>query len=244
MRAVLALALSLFALSAAAQEVDTSRLRAQLDALLAQRLALDAERDRLGAVLDSLDAIDDELTAEASALERELYAAGVGDVGRFEATAGITLRLLATPELVSVPVATAPAGAPVTIVGRQGDYWLVTYEGSTGYVREALLDGDDDAERFYAGHVSPTVSVKYRPAPAGRELHVGPRGGCYYVADSGSKVYVDRSECTPLARTIPPSPSGRSYTPSSSGRVRVRGYYRSDGTYVRPHTRSRPRRRN
>lgn len=33
-------------------------------------------------------------------------------------------------------------------------------------------------------------------------------------------------------------------TPSSSGRVQVRGYYRKDGTYVRPHTRSAPRRRN
>jgi endonuclease YncB( thermonuclease family) len=31
---------------------------------------------------------------------------------------------------------------------------------------------------------------------------------------------------------------------SSSGRVQVRGYYRKDGTYVRPHTRSAPRRRN
>jgi endonuclease YncB( thermonuclease family) len=30
----------------------------------------------------------------------------------------------------------------------------------------------------------------------------------------------------------------------SSGRVSVRGYYRKDGTYVRPHTRSAPRRRN
>ncbi len=27
--------------------------------------------------------------------------------------------------------------------------------------------------------------------------------------------------------------------PSDSGRVQVRGYYRKDGTYVRPHTRSR-----
>lgn len=36
-----------------------------------------------------------------------------------------------------------------------------------------------------------------------------------------------------------------SYTPSSSkgGRVHVRGYYRKDGTYVRPHTRSAPRRK-
>jgi hypothetical protein len=28
------------------------------------------------------------------------------------------------------------------------------------------------------------------------------------------------------------------YTPAGSGRVHVKGYYRKDGTYVRPHTRS------
>lgn len=38
------------------------------------------------------------------------------------------------------------------------------------------------------------------------------------------------------------SPSrSRSTTSASSGKVRVRGYYRKDGTYVAPHTRSAPR---
>ena len=46
----------------------------------------------------------------------------------------------------------------------------------------------------------------------------------------------------------PTSTSSPSYSPSyssgslGSGPVRVKGYYRKDGTYVRPHTRSRPRR--
>lgn len=34
-------------------------------------------------------------------------------------------------------------------------------------------------------------------------------------------------------------PSAPSYSGSSGGTVSVRGYYRKDGTYVRPHTRSR-----
>lgn len=38
------------------------------------------------------------------------------------------------------------------------------------------------------------------------------------------------------------SSSSSSYTPSG-GTVQVKGYYRKDGTYVRPHTRSAPRRR-
>jgi hypothetical protein len=39
------------------------------------------------------------------------------------------------------------------------------------------------------------------------------------------------------------SPSTSAHT-STGGTVQVRGYYRKDGTYVRPHTRSAPRRRN
>ena len=35
----------------------------------------------------------------------------------------------------------------------------------------------------------------------------------------------------------------RSSSPSSGGPVQVKGYYRKNGTYVKPHTRSAPRRR-
>ena len=38
------------------------------------------------------------------------------------------------------------------------------------------------------------------------------------------------------------SSTSSNYTPSG-GTVQVKGYYRKDGTYVRPHTRSAPRRR-
>lgn len=41
--------------------------------------------------------------------------------------------------------------------------------------------------------------------------------------------------------TYAPSPPGYTYRPSGGGPVKVRGYTRKDGTYVRPHTRSRPR---
>lgn len=30
----------------------------------------------------------------------------------------------------------------------------------------------------------------------GHSLHVGPKGGCYYINSSGNKTYVDRSECS------------------------------------------------
>lgn len=46
------------------------------------------------------------------------------------------------------------------------------------------------------------------------------------------------------ARQEAVAPVSTSSSSGSSGRVQVKGYYRKDGTYVRPHTRSAPRRRN
>jgi endonuclease YncB( thermonuclease family) len=44
------------------------------------------------------------------------------------------------------------------------------------------------------------------PAPtSGRKYNLGPRGGCYYVSDSGNKVYVkDKSLCNPAKRVGEP----------------------------------------
>lgn len=49
-------------------------------------------------------------------------------------------------------------------------------------------------------------------------------------------------EPAPYPAILRPGGSDHSYT-GGAGRVHVRGYHRRDGTYVRPHTRSRPRRR-
>lgn len=61
---------------------------------------------------------------------------------------------------------------------------------------------------------------------------------------------VNTSHIDDILGTSTPESSNKtkstSYSPGSSssgGTVSVRGYYRKDGTYVRPHTRSAPRRR-
>ena len=50
---------------------------------------------------------------------------------------------------------------------------------------------------------------------------------------------------SPINNEIVPSKKTNDYRPSSTsgGTVQVKGYYRKNGTYVRPHTRSSPRRR-
>ncbi|MVZ60919.1 hypothetical protein [Sphingobacterium humi] len=55
-----------------------------------------------------------------------------------------------------------------------------------------------------------------------------------YRNSSGSVILQDSLKNEPI----------RTYTaPASGGTVHVKGYYRKNGTYVRPHTRSAPRRR-
>lgn len=55
--------------------------------------------------------------------------------------------------------------------------------------------------------------------------------------------YVDykfKNDTIPANRSI----NSDSYEPSSGGTVHVKGYYRKDGTYVRPHTRKAPKKRS
>lgn len=65
---------------------------------------------------------------------------------------------------------------------------------------------------------------------------------CGYITASGEPCRnpVSRGGYCYLHRAPDPTPS---YSGSTGGTVHVRGYYRKNGTYVRPHTRSAPRRR-
>ena len=62
-------------------------------------------------------------------------------------------------------------------------------------------------------------------------------GGGSVITKYGKKSH--SSTCRYVTNTKYPTRSRSSY---SSGRVRVKGYYRKDGTYVKPHTRRKPRR--
>lgn len=75
--------------------------------------------------------------------------------------------------------------------------------------------------------VAPPAVVEDAPPPQPRELHVGPRGGCYYVSDSGNKTYVDRSECADITPPAAAAPLLSSPSRSSSEDPR-----RSDGTQL------------
>ncbi len=138
-----------------------------------------------------------------------------------------------------------------------GEYFRVTAPPDLGagnarfYIYEADVERTPAVGRYLlaynrlaaAGLVSADPFGRTTVA-AGAKLYRGPRGGCYYLSGSGGKVYVARSLCD-ARENVADQPTPTTYTPatpSGSGPVRVRGYTRRDGTYVRPHTRSRPRR--
>lgn len=69
----------------------------------------------------------------------------------------------------------------------------------------------------------PLVVEDTRPAAPARELHIGPRGGCYYVTSSGNKTYVDRSACASIRAPVAPQPLVSPRSGSSSEEVRRSG---------------------
>ncbi|MBE2186696.1 MAG: hypothetical protein IAE99_07990 [Rhodothermales bacterium] len=163
----------------------------------------------------------------------------------------------------------APDDRP--LYSAEGEGWYrVRLGGETLYLRSGDVRRMPRAQRpprrapllpLFVAYERPAVEVA-SAGPADRLLVVGPRGGCYYLSGSGGKVYVPRSRCaeqatrlaenesttdSERAKAIAPAtpksaPSYGGSTGGSGGPVRVRGYTRRDGTYVRPHTRSRPRR--
>jgi hypothetical protein len=95
-------------------------------------------------------------------------------------------------------------------------------------------------------HTDEQVIAAYRPQAArlgATWITVDPSNGrrrvVAYRVPSGVRIRrVRESADTSTGTTATPSSS------SGSGSVQVRGYRRRDGTYVRPHTRSRPRSRH
>ena len=74
--------------------------------------------------------------------------------------------------------------------------------------------------------------------------------GYYYYPESQRIANIldtesQESVAQPTQSTASPTTtrSSSTYSPSTGGTVHVRGYYRKDGTYVRPHTRRAPTRR-
>jgi hypothetical protein len=100
---------------------------------------------------------------------------------------------------------------------KSSGYRAITFGDNSGFIKNRNFQN----ERKYSSN-----ELKY--------LHFMPDSTYYY-----SKSYVPNYP--------PPATSASSYSNSSTnsgGTVHVNGYYRKDGTYVRPYTRSAPKKRS
>jgi hypothetical protein len=106
-----------------------------------------------------------------------------------------------TPSVTGLAEGEVPEGMVVRILDEKLPWYVVRVGDRVGWMHGATLQFIDDSttsEREPVRVVRPTETYSL-PQPArstsGRVYIRGPRGGCYYISDSGSKVYVDRSVC-------------------------------------------------
>jgi hypothetical protein len=108
-----------------------------------------------------------------------------------------TLNVRAEPNKNAPILRTLSRGDMVQLGTRQPNGWARIYTGAS--------------EDEYVYRASDLVRADPPGLPAaaatsGRTLHVGPRGGCYYMSDSGRKMYVDRAECSRAGVSAAPQP--------------------------------------
>jgi hypothetical protein len=122
---------------------------------------------------------------------------------------------------------------PPTAEDAYGGWWVSVYD-------QELLDKARASDKEVESISEPRISVIPSPSsiktqPATKSPS---RQNPSYANDDIVKL-IDTYTPEEMARSRAPRASSGQSSASSSGRVYVRGYYRKDGTYVRPHSRSR-----
>jgi hypothetical protein len=107
-----------------------------------------------------------------------------------------------TPSITGLTEGEVPEGMIVKILDEKLPWYVVRVGDRVGWMHGANLLLTDDAatnsKREPVRVITPAETYSI-PQPSrsssGRVYIRGPRGGCYYISSSGSKVYVDRSMC-------------------------------------------------
>lgn len=111
---------------------------------------------------------------------------------------------------------TIPVGKQLIVEARKSKFRKIRYGKSAGYITKPSFDN----EWVYSSS----------------ELS--------YLVFNNDSTYTDARRPSYRPTSVIPGNSSSNSSSSSGGQVNVKGYYRKDGTYVRPHTRSAPSRRH
>jgi len=111
-------------------------------------------------------------------------------------------QLRETPSSTGLAQGEVPEGTVVKILDEKLPWYIVRVGDRVGWMHGATLLFIDGASTTSAPEPvraitrAETYSVPQPPRSKADKTYIrGPRGGCYYISGSGSKVYVDRSMC-------------------------------------------------
>ena len=99
-----------------------------------------------------------------------------------------------TPSTTGLAEGEVPEGTVVKILDEKLPWYVVRVGDRVGWMHGANLLFMDEATTT-SEREPVRVIVPATRSNTGRVYIRGPRGGCYYISSSGSKVYVDRSVC-------------------------------------------------
>ena len=107
-----------------------------------------------------------------------------------------------TPSVTGLAEGEVSEGTIVKVLDEKLPWYVVRVGDRVGWMHGATLVFIDYAttttEREPVRVITPAETYSQpqpRRSTSGRVYIRGPRGGCYYISGSGSKVYVDRSVC-------------------------------------------------
>lgn len=155
--------------------------------------------------------------------------------------------------VASVHLAGLPTSANTAIVRGGYAWWYSEYAPDDDELRDASVQACiEERGLWQSGRPVPPWAYRGDSGTGPNERSdftlllaagTGATSGSPAPRSSYRRAVVPQAPSLPRYRpptVVQPLPS---YSAPRSGRVSVRGYYRKDGTYVRPHTRSYPRRR-
>ena len=104
-----------------------------------------------------------------------------------------------TPSITGLVEGEVPEGSIVKILDEKLPWYVVRVGDRVGWMHGAtllLIDATTTSEREPVRVITPAETYPQPTRSTVPRVYIrGPRGGCYYISGSGSKVYVDRSVC-------------------------------------------------
>ncbi|OAV45068.1 hypothetical protein [Lewinella sp. 4G2] len=107
------------------------------------------------------------------------------------------IKLLDNPQFTGTLLTKVKPKSRVLILNYVNEFYEVVFEDFHGYIIDSYVNENPEIKslRLKVKRSNYTPSRSLRSTSTARHYYKGPRGGCYYLTNSGSKVYVSRSLC-------------------------------------------------